>query len=744
MKAIHFDFEHCFGIPKLDATIKFDSCNVAMIYAPNGTMKTSFANTLQLLSAQTNAEKKIKKSETKEHICDRLHKDLPSKSDVTTEDGNKLNPESIFVANPDNKKYDATDSVTSFLASSELKERYDKAIKNINRAKDQFLKQYKRVSLSTDCEEELVSCFATVANPSIYDIIDTLKKEIDKTDHPFYRIRFNDIFDKTGLVKTFLENNATQLSAFVSRYKNLLSQSVFFHVSKDGKSTFGTYQAKILSNGLKDDSFFKVNHKLQLQDNSCINSRAELDEKISNEITAIESDTELQTALTSIIDQIDGNAALRAFKDCITSNISILGELGDYENFRKKLLLGYLSDDETKRAFEELYSLYASNKEELMQIIHDAQAEQTRWKNILELFNARFYVPFTVKIDNQKDIILKQQTPKLTFQYNDPSGNPISQSKDELLNILSNGEQRAFFILQMLFEIEARKDQEYESLLILDDISDSFDYQNKFAIIEYINDIANNNNGKFKVILLTHNFDFYRNASLRLRINNCFMATKNSDGHIALSPGIYVAHTPFENEIKDVNTSNFICMIPFVRNIVEYTEGSGSDDYMTLTNCLHLMDRTEGLTDKIIDEVIRHHIKNPKYNYTATGDNLLNLIYREAESIVQFQNDEENLRIENKVVLSIAIRLKAETYIKGQLLALGETEETLKSTKNQTNQWIGKMKKVYPSHPNLKTLERVNMMTPECIHLNSFMFEPLIDMSIRHLVQLYKDVDGLP
>ena len=34
-------------------------------------------------------------------------------------------------------------------------------------------------------------------------------------------------------------------------------------------------------------------------------------------------------------------------------------------------------------------------------------------------------------------------------------------------------------------------------------------------------------------------------------------------------------------------------------------------------------------------------------------------------------------------------------------------------------------------------IEEVNMMPPEGIHLNSFMYEPLIDMSTEHLVSLY-------
>jgi hypothetical protein len=34
-------------------------------------------------------------------------------------------------------------------------------------------------------------------------------------------------------------------------------------------------------------------------------------------------------------------------------------------------------------------------------------------------------------------------------------------------------------------------------------------------------------------------------------------------------------------------------------------------------------------------------------------------------------------------------------------------------------------------------------MTPENIHVNSFMFEPLIDLSVVHLKKLYTDVKNL-
>ena len=41
---------------------------------------------------------------------------------------------------------------------------------------------------------------------------------------------------------------------------------------------------------------------------------------------------------------------------------------------------------------------------------------------------------------------------------------------------------------------------------------------------------------------------------------------------------------------------------------------------------------------------------------------------------------------------------------------------------------------------DIEILERVAIMTPENIHVNSFMYEPLLDMSDAALKDLYSDV----
>ena len=50
MEKLKLDFENCYGIKKLVQEFSFKDDNIIVIYAPNGTMKTSFADTFKELS----------------------------------------------------------------------------------------------------------------------------------------------------------------------------------------------------------------------------------------------------------------------------------------------------------------------------------------------------------------------------------------------------------------------------------------------------------------------------------------------------------------------------------------------------------------------------------------------------------------------------------------------------------------------------------------------------------------------
>lgn len=329
--------------------------------------------------------------------------------------------------------------------------------------------------------------------------------------------------------------------------------------------------------------------------------------------------------------------------------------------------------------------------------------------------------------------------------YKEGNGHDIEQSKDSLLSILSRGEQRAFHILQLLFELESRKKESYNSIIVLDDIADSFDYLNKYAIIEYLKDLSENSEGKFVFLVLTHNYDFYRTVANRLSLfqPNLWMVIRNNDGTIDIKDGQYKGNV-FVNAFvgHDDDDKIFISMIPYVRNLVEYTKGIDSPEYLKLTECLHQKANTPNIDITAIRDIMASYTLGKAMKRSASTNKVFDLIMRTADVIIS-EATPDPILIQNKIVLSIAIRLLAEKYLHDKLIASGKSEADLICTGVQTGNWTQKYKKACPTDSKRNIIERVNMMTPEVIHLNSFMYEPLIDLSLNHLITLYNECKTL-
>ena len=727
---IKINWKNCFGIKQLEHEFKYqENKNIQLLYAPNGTMKTSFAKTMKYLSGQS-----------KDKPCDQLHQDKESYFDVLV-DGNVVDKDSLFVVNGD----DAIDSSTSFvnfLASSELKTKYDEIYGKLIQEKNSLMTKLKSVSKSTNCEGEITEAFVKNSDETIFSILDKLSKEV-QNGLPLYEFKYNDIFDTKGTVKSFLDANKDSLKEYIDNYGKLLSKSSLYR-SMDGHS-FGTYQASQLLQNVSDGNFFGVQHKMMLQNGVEITSHKQLEQIMTEEQEKILNDTKLKKTFEKITKAIDKNTELRAFKTVIESHPDWIIEMLDYEAFRKKVWLGYLAKEDIKPFFDSYIKVYNDNKDELLEILQQAGQQQESWKNIIDLYNARFHVPFQVSISNQRDIILKQEAAKLQFSYIEDGMPPVSSTQKELEKVLSRGEKRAFVILQFLFEMESRKQLPNDTIVVMDDIADSFDYQNKYAIVEYIKDLAERCNNKFFLLILTHNYDFYRTISSRLSnsISHLWMVERNSNGHISIEYGQYKGDV-FANAFvgKDKDDKIFISMIPYVRNLIEYSQGEKDDKYLLLTSCLHQKNDTRTITETQVIETMENYTRGKVMKRSKSEKKMYDTIMNTAESIANEQNP-NIVHIQNKIVLSIAIRLMAEKYLKDKILASGVAEENLVVTGTQTGKWTEMYKKNCANDGNSTIIERVNMMTPELIHLNSFMFEPLIDMSIFHLIKLYKDCKTL-
>ncbi|WP_017728200.1 hypothetical protein [Halalkalibacterium ligniniphilum] len=282
-------------------------------------------------------------------------------------------------------------------------------------------------------------------------------------------------------------------------------------------------------------------------------------------------------------------------------------------------------------------------------------------------------------------------------------------------------------------------------LIVFDDIADSFDYKNKHAMIHYLKDISEFEN--IDMLILTHNYDFFRQCCSRLKIdrNKCF-ASRLKNKKIILTgngrpnkEGVYLKNV-FSFWIatmkKEEESAIIPCAsIPFFRNLDEII--NNKKWFKTLTSLLHIKKDTKEIKWNTLFQIYKDIIPDVKVNQNLLvkleSKRVLDTIYDCTNQIIETESPSNSL--ENKIVLSMAIRLKAEEL----MLKLLE-KEFVKDVPNQTyylyDQVISSTRII--NEDTRELLEKVMILTPEHIHINSFMFEPLIDTDLDYLSQTYK------
>ncbi|MFP6036718.1 hypothetical protein ACLGD5_04595 [Helicobacter pylori] len=709
---LKINIENCYGIGKIkDISLDFSQAKSCLLYAQNGVFKTSFAKSLtDLINNKMPKDNFYPKRESKIEIEFNSH---------------GISKENVAVFHSYDEKFNSEDSVTTFMAKSDLKQRYDSILSELEEKKKALLKSLKS---GFNYEKEI----ETIKNKNFYEILDNHLTEIENSEE-HYSFKYHDIFDKSEKVKDFVNKNRDLIEQYFNKYKELLSLSKVFKHTEVGD--FGTNHANDLKKALENDRFFKANHSLMIAEEE-IKNYNKLSEIFEEEKNRILNNENLKNSFANIEKAINANKELKAFKDAINRDNTLLTELLNYDSFREKVLFSYL-----KQAIQNvriLVELYREKKPEIKEIIKQANKDQKEWESVIEIFNQRFLVPFKVKLQNQKDILLNKDAAQFRFIFSDDNQD-MNVQKEDLQKHLSGGEKRALYILQILFEIEARKRSDKTQLLVFDDISDSFDYRNKHAIIEYLNDLQECK--QFKLLVMTHNFDFYRTLASRLNIprKQIKMIRKNDAREIIFENGGYL-----KSVIKCIRDSekdkDFFALIPFVRNLIEYTsfQADKNDNYIKLTSCLHMKKDTKDIQiqdiSKIFDSVFGTERKKKKIE-EDNSKLYFETIYNIAEKIYNDKNY-NNIELQNKIIFSIVIRLKSEEWM------LNKLNQEFESTNNQTRELYDAIKKEL-SDDEKRIIQKVLMITPENIHINSFMFEPILDISLDHLYTCFEEVKKL-
>jgi hypothetical protein len=721
MGRVKIDLENCYGIKKLQHEFDFSSHRVYAIYAPNGSMKSSLALTFKDFAVGDNPR-------------DRLYPGRVSRCQITDENGNDVSRDRVVVLSPYERSEENTKNAAILLVNSTLREQYDHLHAETEKAKTLLIKELKKQSKSKRDVEAEISLAFTFAEGGFHLSLGRLEKELrDQGDTPYADLPYDIVFDDKVLEVLNDANVKGSLDTYISRYNELISASTYFR-----KGTFEYYNAAAIAKHLAEQGFFNAKHFVILNGKTRveITSRTQLEDIIAAEKQQITTDAALRGKFDSIDKSLLANVSLRAFRTYVLNNEAILSQLGNVPKFKQEVWKSYLKTH--FNLYEDLMRKHDEAEQKSRAIIEQARKEHTQWEQVIQLFNARFVVPFKLSVKNRDAVVIGNDDPLLAFTCEDiDSGETASVERSALIDILSQGEKKALYILDILFDVQVRIQNGQETLFIIDDIADSFDYRNKYAIIQYLMDIAKT--PTFKLIILTHNFDFFRTACLRfVGYSGCLMASKSSSGlSIDRASGI---KNPFVNEWKGHffdDEKKRIASISFMRNLIEYTQGQDNSDFHTLTSLVHSKPGSKKIVQSDLDEIYKTLFPGGNGRaHPSPRKSVVESIHEEARKCL-VANASANL--EHKIVLSIAIRLAAEQFI---IAKINDNNFVNQLTENQTQKLLEKYEAMFGDNEieTVNVLQRVALMVPENIHLNAFMYEPIVDMSDEHLKKLYKDV----
>ncbi|NLC92631.1 MAG: hypothetical protein GX677_04100 [Treponema sp.] len=737
MEKVSVNLENCYGIEKLSYEFNFADDNVYAIYARNGLMKTSLSKTFKMIQEN-------KQDEIKDEIFD-----LSGTVNVKI-DGTDITAKDVFVIKSFENAYES-DSITSLLVNDATK----KSISSVLKLKASFLKlleQSSGIKITKvsggkkvfELEPLIVKDFGFDEDSFLLNIdeFDVSEIEVD-----FRNVQYSSIFEEQVLKKIRSSEFQNKIDEFIIKSDEIYADFGFLD-----KGKFTLPKLKEAEKSLSKHSFFVKDNKIVLAGGFEIGDCDGLKEKIKEVDEKLKGVPELKE-IEKMLSDVKG----MAFKEVIEKNPEIVAYLktDELDKLKKILWLSYIWDEEAK--FQEL-----RNKcHDLETEISTVNVDDTPWRDALNIFEDRFDVPYNMKITNLKSSIIGESIPRVEFSFTRDSNSVcLSRTDLESKDVLSQGEKRALYLLNIVFDIEECKRQKKETLFIIDDIADSFDYKNKYAIIEYLYDMAKEND--FCLIIMSHNFDFYRTVSSRLclkRENR--LSAESCINEISLKQEKY-QDRPFEFWKKNLVIKNILALIPFVRNLIEYGEDKKvgeltgiESDYLILTNLLHEKDDTERITFEHLKKIYKSYMGVDNFNPSIDNtESVCHEIYIVADSITNSDVD-----LENKIILAIAIRHLAEKYMiqeinnySGELSwktkrkqnngSAQEFMNHVKTALNQTRELCTGFQQ-FGDKEKVKIVEQVNIMTPENIHLNSFMYEPILDMDIVELIKLYQEVKNI-
>lgn len=704
------DLENCYGIGKLKGEVNIEMNSVSVIYSSNGTMKTSFVKTLRDIYNGRSPK-------------DQLNANLQAKHIVEL-NGVPIGEGAIKVFDSYSVGYEP-ENISDVLISKSLREQYFNLTKTYNLKKDLLIKSLKKY---VDDPESIFS--EVFLKDTLERNLELAVKEIVSRQYKYKKIldiKGGIIFDKRVIEFFSTEANKVKLEKFAKIQSKFMSRPVVF-----SKGVFEIPQLFQLKDSLENCNFFEGGHELLLRGcKNNIKSMVEFEDLIDSLIREVHEKPEMKELVSQINNSLDSNKQFREVSKLFNDDPSIVLKYLNMLKFKKEYLcnLVIIHSD----GVNEIIQDYAALRKQIEKILVDASSEIDAWEKSIEIFNKRFSAPFKLQISNTKELFTGAKSINLDYRYD---GVPVDK-KFMVDNILSTSEQRAFYLLNVLFDLNYQRQTNKYKLIVLDDIADSFDYKNKYAILDYLRDYTFSIG--CPILILTHNYDFYRSCFKISEKRELMHFTVKDGKTIKIVEGNYLKNI-FEYYNKKIETDDkvLISAIPFVRNIHEYLKHDKGNElaYNFYSQILHYRYVNKRITTtrlcRELSSSMQKSISRPNKKV------FYDLVIEEANGILNDGRLEQNL--ERKIILSLGIRYTIENYMFRRLKTINPNFDVY-GWEKEAGVLLGELQKVeYYRKDRLELIKRALIYSNDSIHVNAFMIEPLIDFAEENLKSMYKEV----
>ena len=746
MKSIQIEIKNGYGIVNFKHNFDYEDgkngsyCHFYGLYAQNGTMKSSFAKTLSNYSKG-------------EAVADEIYQVSGSCTVLG------IDPENILSYPSYGGRVYLSESATYLVANQGAKDVYAKASKDVIEAFNKLKSKISEVTKTKDDDSEAViedyyrrfvskKQVDSVTLPAVITLLKANLPKIKQGKIQFCDISLN-VFNSSNFKKFITNEKYSGLfGGLVKAYDEMRASPTYYREGFDSSS------AHTLIRALEKSKYFNAEHEVVLKDSENkrtknINNKEELENYLKTDFDRIiESYPNLRAALNQLIVDfsIGTNSEVRRIIED-ESRRDILLFMGDEDRFYKNMWFGYLSG--CIEEIENLLKVHNEAEPKIKEALEKADNAGTEWQNVVDIFNDRFSsLPYRIDIVNKKDTIVDDLvSPIFEFKFRNPRKphKPYTERPDNsgqlgmLGRVLSNGERKALYLLNIIFDVKKKLNDGVDILLVLDDVVESFDYRNKYAFFEYLQELASQNSHLY-IISLTHNFDFFRLVYEKLYPKNKeqFRLVISDEKNNLTTEEMFDPRV-FGNYKKDAtkDKSAWVTMIPFARNIVEFQYGKDHDGYKELTKALHTINNDVTIEDiqQYLQSIIS--VADTPFNRSLS---IYEAIIMHAKKVAATTSDGFSLK--DNLVLAIGTRLCIERYIISKI-----SEEDYRNAVSKERDLTRKLLILYSnncSDPNkqtyLKMFNKAATIVDGTIHINSFMYEPLVDVGTWEMKKTFNEI----